>query len=320
MTEGLSSCPIWGDQADGIYIPQTNTFRVDDSSRAGGGYVVDRVVVTSNIQRMTNPEKARLTTWLVDQRAKGVPLPEITESVIDYTRAKRPLRVHERAESLLRYIALSAATVGDVVTVSQKDCRLASAWSESIDWPEVHYFLSYLTDKGWLKAGILAPYVFKGQITVDGYSQIADQQTNVDSSQAFVAMWFDESMTETYEDGIRPAIEEAGYAPLRIDRKEHINKIDDELIAEIRRSRFLVADFTHGADGARGGVYYEAGFAHGLELPVIFTCRDDALEGLHFDTNHYSHIVWAKPAALREKLKARILAVIGEGPSLGIAP
>jgi hypothetical protein len=35
-----------------------------------------------------------------------------------------------------------------------------------------------------------------------------------------------------------PAIRDSGYEPMRIDRKEHINKIDDEIIAEIRRSCF----------------------------------------------------------------------------------
>ena len=133
-------------------------------------------------------------------------------------------------------------------------------------------------------------------------------------------MWFHESMAEAFEKGIKPAVEDAGYEPLRIDRKEHINKIDDEIIAEIRRSRFLVADFTHGEDGARGGVYYEAGFAHGLGIPFIFTCRDDTVETLHFDTNHYSHIVWSDPMDLREKLKNRILAVIGEGPEAHRSP
>ena len=59
-------------------------------------------------------------------------------------------------------------------------------------------------------------------------------------------MWFDESMDQAFEVGIEPAIEEAGYKPLRIDRKEHVNKIDDEIIAELRRSRFVVADFTQG--------------------------------------------------------------------------
>ena len=129
-------------------------------------------------------------------------------------------------------------------------------------------------------------------------------------------MWFDESMMAVYQEGIEPAIRAAGYRPLRIDQKEHINRIDDEIIAEIRRSRFLVADFTQGGEGARGGVYYEAGFAQGLGLPVVFTCRKDSLDDLHFDTNHYNHIAWSTPEELRDKLRNRILAApqLGEGP------
>jgi hypothetical protein len=42
----------------------------------------------------------------------------------------------------------------------------------------------------------------------------------------------------------------------------------------------LVADFT----GQRGGVYWEAGFAQGLGIPVIRTCKSDELWKLHFDT------------------------------------
>ena len=127
-------------------------------------------------------------------------------------------------------------------------------------------------------------------------------------------MWFDKSMDEAYGSGIRPAIEKAGYRPVRIDEKPHNKKIDDEIIAEIRRSRFVVADFTEGEEGTRGGVYYEAGFAHGLNIPVIFTCRKDSLERVHFDTRQYNHVVWEDFNHLRESLVQRISAVIGDGP------
>ena len=156
-------------------------------------------------------------------------------------------------------------------------------------------------------------------VTVEGHGRVEEleiRERAIDRSQAFVAMWFDNSMIEAYEKGIGPAIETSGYTPLVINRKEHINRIDDEIEAEIRRSRFVVADFTHGNSGARGGVYYEAGLAKGRDLPVIFTCREDSLETLHFDTNHYNHIVWSTPEELLEKLKNRILSVIGEGPGV----
>ena len=132
----------------------------------------------------------------------------------------------------------------------------------------------------------------------------------VNTSQVFVAMWFDKSLTTLWSNAIEPAISAAGYRPLRIDAKEHNHKICDEIIAEIKRSKFLVADFT----GHRGGVYYEAGFASGLGLPVILSCREDCLHDLHFDVRQYNTIVWKEGHDLRVALERRIAATIGDGP------
>ena len=188
------------------------------------------------------------------------------------------------------------------------------AWSESTTLSEVNSLLEYLIHKNWISSIGQNHYV----VTVDGHGHIADLRTNVDSSQAFVAMWFDASMTEAYEKAIKLAIKESGYEPLRIDRKPDVDKIDDEIIGEIRRSRFLVADFMHGDGGARGGVYYEAGFAYGLGLPVIRSCRKDIVDDnkLHFDVRQYYHVVWEKVEELHYGLRNRIKAVIGEGPNV----
>ena len=123
-------------------------------------------------------------------------------------------------------------------------------------------------------------------------------------------MWFDETTRDAYANGFEPAIRDAGYDPLRIDRVEHVGKIDDEIIAQIRRSRFVVADFT----GHRGGVYFEAGFALGLDLPVFWTCRKDEIGGLHFDIRQFNCIDWADSNELADRLQKRIEAVIGAGP------
>ena len=186
---------------------------------------------------------------------------------------------------------------------------IVKAMPESTD--EIKFFVSSLKTKGWIEEPTDGEY----KLTVEGYTHLEELKHPAPvSSQGFVAIWFDDSMTKAWRAGIKPAIEDAGYKALRIDQKEHANKIDDEIIAEIRRSRFIVADFTHGDDGPRGGVYYEAGFAHGLGIPVIFTCRRDALEKVHFDTRQYNHIVWETPEELRRRLATRIAAVVGDGP------
>ena len=328
MTTQIYTCHIWGVEYEALgYAKQdSNKVVIENSARAGGGYVLISGAKPW-INQLSNEEKARLTTWLIDQRSQRNEQPEITTEVIQYVKNRRPLPAHERAERLLHFIAEQTNPVGTSYGTRQVE-PAAYAWSESVDEGEIGYFVDYLTKEGWIDSTPKGAQVYLGEylvparirVAVDGRRHIADQITNLDSSQAFVAMWFDKSMDDASKYGIEKAIEDAGYVPLRIDRKEHINKIDDEIIAEIRRSRFVVADFTHGDEGVRGGVYYEAGFAHGLDLPVIFTCREDAVEALHFDTEHYNHIVWTTPEELREKLKNRILAVIGEGPELRSNP
>lgn len=125
-------------------------------------------------------------------------------------------------------------------------------------------------------------------------------------------MWFSPEVRLLWNDVIDPAIRSAGYEPLRIDGKEHNGRIDDEIMASIRAAKFVVSDFT----GNRGGVYYEAGFAHGLGLPVIFMCQDGY--ELHFDIRQYNCIFWSsdKLEEARDRLKNRILATLGQGPLL----
>ena len=211
---------------------------------------------------------------------------------------QKDLSIHDRADRLLQYIRDQAVDIGFKFYFIDADVSSTeiAAWSESVRPEEVRYLLDYLIEQNWI--GLRNGYV----LTVEGYARLAELETaNTESSKGFVAMWFDDSTDEAWEEGIKRGIEDAGYEAVRIDQKEHINKIDDEIIAEIRRSRFVVADFTQGKDGARGGVYYEAGFAHGLGIEVFFACRKNALQNVHFDTRQYNHIVWKTPEELAAK-------------------
>lgn len=147
------------------------------------------------------------------------------------------------------------------------------------------------------------------QVSPKGLLYLEGRRESV-SSIGFCAMWFSPEVRQLWTQVIEPATRAAGYEPLRIDSKQHNGKIDDEIMASIRASRFVVSDFT----GNRGGVYYEAGFAHGLGLPVIFMCREG--DELHFDVRQYNCIFW-KPENLEDaksQLKNRILATLGQGP------
>ena len=145
------------------------------------------------------------------------------------------------------------------------------------------------------------------RLTIDGWKRVSELTKNeVRTNQAFVAMSFDPSLRSVYMEGIKPALIETDYIPLRVDEAQYNEKIDDRIIADIRKSGLVIADFTH----HRAGVYFEAGFALGLGIPVIWICRDSDIESAHFDTRQYNHIVWNDAADLKEKLVARIEATV----------
>ena len=309
---------------------------MEGSGRAGGNYLLDWEITRDlqfGIRRpwdLDERHKARITTWLVDQRRLGVDFPRITTSVIEQARVSRDLTADERAERLLGFLAQQTPILGSPVRVAMRQgsysdqsyyatpydiAYQAMAISESVAFEELFYLVKYLDAVHWIEFGNLGDGIVGCTITVLGYRQIATREVNPSSDQVFVAMWFDDSMVNARDNGIKPAILNTGYTPRLIDEKPDVDKIDDEIIGEIRRSRFLIADFTFGDKGIRGGVYYEAGFALGLGLEVIRSCRADQIADLHFDVNHHYHIAWKTPEDLREGLEKRILALIGEGPN-----
>ena len=311
-------CSIWPGARVTAVEDLGATLRVR-SARAGGDYEIENAAMHA-IDRLDPGARARLTTWLVDQRRLGSQCPKITPEIVEYAKAKRALYPHERAEGLLRFVTEQTTVLATPILITTRTGE-AYAWSETAtDWNELEVLFKYLSDEKLLHI-VYDPATrsFVCRVTMEGYRHIAEQETHVATTQAFVAMWFDNSMNNAFENGIKPAIKAAGYKPLRIDQKPDVNKIDDEIIAEIRRSRFLVADFTHGEEGARGGVYFEAGFAEGLGIPVIYTCHNDMVDKLHFDTRQYAHIVWETPEKLCRELLNRIRARIGEGPSANVA-
>ena len=61
---------------------------------------------------------------------------------------------------------------------------------------------------------------------------------------------------------------------------------------QIRRSAFVIADLTHDNSGA----YWEAGYAEGLNKPVVYICEKKKFNDstTHFDTNHCTTVTWSR--------------------------
>lgn len=260
---------------------------------------------------------------------------QLTEPAIRELRPNlmNPPAVPARAEKLLFYLSKRYPAIGQKFEFNQRAvadpvayfkgfadrqkklaCQYLALYPVTVsqEWYEVVFLHDLLVKEGFIEGTEeQADIVFR--ITADGWEHLASIQKNPTSAYGFVAMRFISAMDPFYVSGVMPAIRSAGYHPLRIDRHEHVNRIDDEIIAKIKQARFCVADLTH----QNQGVYFEAGYALGFGIPVIWTCLEG--ETVHFDTRQFNRIMW-RFENLEEFIKAlsfRIQSIIGIGP---IAP
>lgn len=299
MNAAQSACPVCG--RDSKARPTTDDCRDVECPQCGKYEITG----TAEWCQKTPDMRLRLSGWIRD-RNQDRTIPRVTSEILPRI-ASLPLpSIAERVERLLLEALRDRKRLDDLINLG--DPRFVSA-TYSWDRAEMLVLFRLLAQRGWMT--VVTDQGPKVVVTAEGY-MAADELTEKrgQSEEVFVAMSFSPEMTSAYERGLHVGIERSGYVPVRVDRTEHVNRIDDEIIARIRRSAFVVADFTE----QKSGVYFEAGFALGLNLPVIWSCRQDEIDALHFDVRQYNCIDWTDEADLARRLQLRIEAVVGRGP------
>lgn len=273
-----------------------------------GEFKVTGTALTAVGGGLGRKKRSKLSGWTFDQNRAGA-IPTITGDNLRKILTRPLPSVPDRASRLLVEAGRGQTELGQRFDPSEPRF-LAATYSSSPQ--EVDYLLDMLVAQGWAARKTKS----SAEIAPSGYFQLDDLRRSISvSSQAFVAMWFDDKLNDAYQNGFQIGILDAGYDPIRVDKIEHINRIDDEIIAQIKASRFVVADFT----GHRGGVYFEAGYALGLDMPVIWTCRRDDIGELHFDIRQFNCIDWESPIDLAKRLGRRVEATVGLGPGKALA-
>lgn len=224
-----------------------------------------------------------------------------------FSYSNTPSTITDKLNYLLSYLEYNTEYFGFEISIPT--IKISIGFAESFN--ELNALFEALKEDNLLKHYSTNEFnQIRAVISAKGFEKLENlKKINNESKQAFVAMWFDQKMHAIYDNYIVPAVEKAKdgkFKALNISRKIHNNDINSEIIAEIKRSRFLIADLT----GLRGGVYFEAGFAKGLGLPVIWTCKKNDFKKIHFDVEHFSFIQWETGEELKEKLIHHINAII----------
>lgn len=307
-------CSICNSKA--ILIPENYDGQVLSCSRCGNFRITSSAHTIWNANTYSIRQIANASGWIRENQNININSEQIT-----FLASIQAPSINERATKIL--LAISKVSTGldfrfDISSILDQSCLVLSY---SSNFNEVRYlFQTYLKDELNLLSFTLtefldSEFIFSDvYITPKGHAYLESlNNTNSVSQIGFCAMWFNEEVLPIWTSAISRAIRDSGYEPKRIDSHHHNNRIDDEIIMMLRRSKFVVADFT----GQRGGVYFEAGFALGLGLKVIFTCEKSELENNHFDTRQYNFVTWERDKLdeFKTNLQNRIEATLGRGKS-----
>lgn len=245
----------------------------------------------------------KLSAWIREQNERREQVEFTKEGMIETIAASVPdYRPIEKQLKLLKALERRSNTPGDTVKLNLKaDFSLAYASG----FEEFVFYLQALEKRG------LVDSTTDGQIeiTPDGWDYLDRHASDLEEkTQGFVAMSFSDEMRPMRTDAIEPAIRHAGYTAYRIGEEPHSDNIIFRIMAEIKNSRFVVADVTE----QKNGIYFEAGYALGLGLPVIWCVQEDDAKNVHFDTAQYNQTRWKSPQELQEVLFDYICAIIGK--------
>jgi len=267
---------------------------------ACGTFFITRTAEVNSRSQRPDP---RFPAWIRQHEENHLEPPFITSTLLEEVAKNLPnYTPSEKQLILLRAIERKTKYPGWDVSINDwTDYPLA--WATNSE--ELKYLLRALEQRQLIERSLDG---ISFTIRPEGWEHL-DQQAGKPplSNQAFIAMSFNKEMNVIWTEGIKPAVENAGYKPIRVDKEAHIDRIDSKIISEIKDALFIVADVTH----QKQGVYFEAGFAIGLKRPVIWCVREDDLDNVHFDTRQYNHIVYKEPRDLQEQLYNVICAVIG---------
>ena len=131
-------------------------------------------------------------------------------------------------------------------------------------------------------------------------------------NKCFVMQPFDgDAFDKRYDDVLKPAIISAGLEDYRVDRDPNVDIPIDHIVTEIRASKVCLADIS--VDNPN--VWFELGYALGVQKDVVLICSDQRKDGFPFDVRHRSIIKYktGSPSdfeALKEAIKSRLMAII----------
>jgi hypothetical protein len=292
MSDGLEKdkCPICKSSSANEERPNNNTYYIN-CQRCGHYFITNEAIEDNTFDQELS---AKLSFWIRNNEHKKL---TITNSIIETIRSLTLPNLKEQINNLIMYLGKNSYPgetfdtnlISIIPIVGSRD-NLGSV-----------YVLDYLRDNNFItieNIGSISPLreieinnlalllSYKGWELYEAIKQSPDI-----GKMAFMAMKYGNTQLENlYKDHLTTAVKQTGFDIQLLRDSLRAGSIDDQLRVQLRSAKFLLVDLTDDNNGA----YWEAGYAEGLNKPVIYLCEDTKFKefSTHFDTNHLTTVTW----------------------------
>ena len=229
----------------------------------------------------------------------------------------RDTDIATKSEYLLKYLRRKSKALADVITLTPNELAVGFCAHKN----DLLFCLRYLVERTLIEEQPTTPRV-KGavsnslsyRLTPAGWALLDTPRASATQPLAAIALTTTTEADLIWTEGFSAGVQKAGYTAIRVDNHEHANKINDELIVNVRQASIIIADLT----GQSALSYFEAGLALGLGKPIFWTCEENEARDkkLLVETRQYVITTWTRDKldAFATRLAQRIEATLGRPP------
>lgn len=275
---------------------------------------------------LDNPKRVLLSHYVrksqkkMDENGYGNSVKLTTDSIKKILETEKLPDVAEQINLVIDYIGKKSESLGHQHYFDNNTLLALQAYAGCMNMKSLSVILSELKENSLVnfEENPGGNSYEECELTFKGWQKYEEiKKGKTESKKAFMAMKFDKSLDEMYSK-FQKAVEQTGFQLNRLDEFAEPGLIDVRMYQRIKTCKFVIADLTHGNQGA----YWEAGYAAGLGKKVIYTCQKSVFDAdktkenkvIHFDVNHHQMVLWDEKNLQDaiEKLKAMIRVTFPE--------
>lgn len=217
---------------------------------------------------------------------------EDLEAVVNSPRI--PGTMDEKAGRLLLYLHRNSSGPGDPVIIHRlsESCNL----TYSPNLQELVYIIEKLKDELLIER---IGTTFK--LTESGWREAAARAGGKRLKPCLVYLPNEKQLREEWKENVLPKLEQCGYFP-RMSGDSQAEKNGEDTVRLISECKLILADLASGEPE----VYFAAGFALGMQIPVILTVNRDNAVNLPVRIKQIQPYVWEKTEDVAAMMQRRL--------------